>query len=214
MKKILLLSAFAVVAFAACKKKDVNQSTLHNYSAPTILLPSGEYYSIPVGGTLPETGATAYDSFYNEAADVVYDQSKLDNTIPGLYIVRATAKNRYGMASTRTLYVAVTDIDPTINLGGRYRRVETDDTVMLWKLANGLYRTNDVAGNGAGDTSLVPAFFVQTSATTIDIPVQGSKYGNFYGDNGVVDMVASDTIYQYILRNSAFSPVTRTFHKL
>ncbi len=216
MKKILILSVFAVAAVVGCKKKETAVSTLHSYSAPTILLPGGQYFSMMVGEVLPAINATAYDSFYNEDAVVVYDQSKLDNTVPGLYIVTATAKNRYGMAASKSVYVAVTDVPATaLNLAGSYLRVATNDTVSLMWLANGFYMTNDVAGNGATDlTHVVPAYFVQTSSTTLEMPAQDSKFGTLYGDNGIINISPTDTSYSYVIRNSAFAPTTRTFKRL
>lgn len=215
MKKILILSVCAVIAVAGCKKKESTISTLHNYSTPTIILPDGIYYSIPVGGVLSDVKATAYDSFYHEDATVVFDQSKLDNTVPGAYTVLATARNKYGMTSTRTLYVAVTNISPLVDLAGMYLRVETDDTVTVSKLANGFYWTSDVAANGISDTTYVmPAMFVQTSDVELVMPEQSSAFGTFYGTDGIIDMSSSVPTFSYVIRNNAFAPTVRSFMKL
>ncbi len=215
MKKLLVLSVCAAFAITGCKKKEATISTLHNYSAPTIILPDGVYYSIPVGGLLPDIMATAYDSFYNEDATVILDQSKLDNTVPGAYTVTATAKNKYGMASSRTIYVAVTDVPALPNLAGKYLRIETDDTVTLTRLANGFYRTSDVGANGILDTTyVVPAYFVQTSDVALSMPVQSSAFGDLYGTDGFINMSGTDTTYEYVVRNNAFAPVVRIFKKI
>ncbi len=215
MKKLLILSVFAAIAFGGCKKKEGTISTLHSYSKPTILIPGGDYYSIPVGGLLPEIVATAYDSFYHENCTVVFDQSKLDNTTPGAYVVIATAKNQYGMAASRTLYVAVTSVSPVVNLAGKYVRVATDDTVMLSMLANGFYMTSDVAANGAADTTyVVPAYLVQTSDVALTMPAQTSKFGSFYGTGGTITMTATDTTYEYVVHNNVFAPTIRVFKKI
>lgn len=215
MKKILAISAFAALAMASCKKKETTISELRQYSKPTIVLNEGRYYSIPVGGILPAIKATAYDSFYHEDATVLLDQSKLDNTVPGIYTVIVTAKNTLGMAATDTLWVAVTNISSTIDLSGKYLRIETDDTMMLTKLANGFYRTSDAAGNGPADTThVIPAMFVQTATDALVMPVQNSKFGTFYGTTGFINMDVSDTTYEYTLRNNAFAAVQRVFHKI
>lgn len=215
MKKLFIVSAIAAVAFGACKKKEGTISTLHSYSTPKIIMTSGDYYSIPVGGMLPDIKATSYDSFYNEECTVVYDQSKLDNTTPGIYPVIATAKNKYGMASTRTLYIAVTSIPATVNLAGKYVRAITDDTIMVTKLANGFYQTSDVAANGASDVVyVVPAMFVQTTDVAMLMPVQKTKFGNISGTGGTVSMSATDTTYEYTIQNSYFTPVVRVFKKI
>jgi hypothetical protein len=215
MKKLLLLSVVAAVAIAGCKKKDAMVSDLRNYSTPTIQITSGTYYSMPVGGIVPVMTGTAYDSFYNEDATVLFDRSKLDVTEPGLYPVEASASNKYGMKSTTTLWVAVTNVDPTINLAGMYYRAASNDTVMLSRLANGLYYTTDAAANGAGDTiTNFPAYFVQTSAVELVFPAQQTKLGLVSGTEGTVTMSLSDTTYEYKLINNALAPTTRLFKKL
>lgn len=215
MKKLFIVSAIAAVAFGACKKKEGTISTLHSYSTPKIIMTSGDYYSIPVGGMLPDMKATSYDSFYNEECTVVYDLSKLDNTTPGIYSVIATAKNKYGMAATRTLYVAVTSIPSTVHLEGTYVRTATDDTVMVTRLANGFYHTSDVAANGASDVVYVlPAMFTQTTDVALLMPVQKTKFGNISGTGGTVTMTPADTTFEYTIQNSFFTPVIRVFKKI
>lgn len=209
-----MLTIAAAVVFGACKKRESNVSTLHNYSKPTLIVTSGDYYSIPVGGVLPEITATAYDSFYNETVSVLYDNSKVDNTTPGVYPIIATAKNKYGMSASKTLYVAVTDVTG-INLSGTYYRAETDDTVSVTMLANGLYWMSDIVANGASDTiHAVPAFFAQTSGVEIVLPSQSSRYGPVYGTEGTVLMAPGDTTLSYKLHNNILSPELRTFKKL
>jgi hypothetical protein len=215
MKKLLILSVFAAVAFAGCKKKEATISTLQSYSAPTILLTNGDVFSMPVGGVLPLIIATAHDSFYHEDCTVLFDQSKLDNTVPGGYTVTATARNKYGMSASKTIYVAVTDISPAINLAGKYLRIETDDTVNVSMIANGFYSIDDAAANGAGDTThVIAAWFVQTSDVALVMPKQMSKFGDLYGTGGTVMMAPGDTTIQYTLQNNAFAPTTRMFKKL
>ncbi len=215
MKKIFVLSVVAALAVASCKKHENTVSELRNYSTPTIILQDGMYYSIPVGGILPTIKATAYDSFYHEDATVVFDQSKMDVTIPGIYSVYATAKNKYGMANTDTLFVAVTDIT-NVDIAGRYVQVATSDTMTLTRLANGFYHTSDAVGVGLSDTAnVLPAMFVQTSATSLVMPMQYSKkFGSFSATNGVVNLSSSDTTYSYNLQNASFPATTRTFRRL
>jgi len=214
MKKLFIVSAIAAVAFGACKKTDGPVSTLHNYSKPTIKMAAGDYYSIPVGGMLPEIKATAYDSFYNEECTVVYDQTKLDNLVPGIYPVVATSKNKYGMAANRTLWVAVTNITDSINLGGSYARAATSDTVQVTKLARGFYRTSDVGANGASDTThVISAYFIQTTPVELLMPAQSTKFGTLSATDGTINTVASDTTFEYSIQNNFFTNETRVFKK-
>lgn len=214
MNRLLILTVAAAMAFGACKKTDSTVSTLHNYSTPKLIVTSGDYYSIPVNGALPEFTATAYDSFYNETATVVYDQSKLDVTTPGIYPVVASAKNKYGMMSKRTLYVAVTNMSG-YNLSGTYYRAETDDTISISMLANGFYRSSDLVANGPSDPShKVSGFFAHTTETEVVIPSQDSKFGPVSGSGGTVLMAPGDTTISYVLHNNALAPVLRTFKKI
>lgn len=215
MKKTIFISMMAALAVAGCKKKEATISTSHNYSVPVITMPGTMYYSIPVGGVLPVIEATAYDSFYHEDCAVVFDQTELDNTTPGVYVVTATAKNQYGMAASKKLLVAVTSISADINLAGIYRNDATDDTVNLTRLANGFYMTDDVAGNGAGDTShVVPAYFVHTAPAALVMPQQDSKFGTFYGTDGFVNLGSTDTTYEYVIHNAEFTPTIRVFRRI
>lgn len=214
MKKFLIVSALVAAGIAGCKKEEANVSETHNYSTPTLHITSGTYYSIPVGGTVQLSG-TAFDSFYNEDATVVYDQSLLDNTTPGIYPVIASAKNQYGMASRDTLWVAVTNMSSAVNLAGKYLRIETDDTVTLTRLANGFYETNDAAANGVSDvTHVIPAWFVQASDVELVMPEQASKFGTIYGSDAAINMSIGDTTYEYKLNNDAFLPIVRVFRKI
>ncbi len=215
MKKLLILSVFAGLAFTGCKKKASSVSTLYNHSVPTIILPDNHYYSIPVGGVLPTIEATAYDSFYHEDCAVVYDQSKLDNTVADAYKVYATAKNKYGMMASELLYVAVTDIDTLVDLSGLYARMGNDDTVMITKLANGFYMTNDVGANGTMDTTnITSAYFVQTSDIALSMPEQDTKFGVLSGTSGFINMTPGDTTIEYVINNSTFDQSVRLFKKL
>lgn len=82
-------------------------------------------------------------------------------------------------------------------------------------LANGLYQTSDVAANGAADTThVITGHFVQTSNVALSMPTQASKFGTFFGTNGVVNMIPGDTTLEYVVRNNAFSTATRVFKKL
>ena len=218
MKKLLIIPILAVMAFTACKKKENTVSQLVTYSTPTISFAGGQiYYSITVGGSLPSISATAYDSFYHEVDNVVMDQSGLDNNTPGLYIVNATAQNKYGMVGSASVYVAVTNIDPLINLTGTYQRTSNGVLVHVTKLANGLYQTDNVGGVDPSVPTnapfVFPAVFVQLDDTTIILPSQITAQGTLFGTNAGIVMAPADTAYHYVVNNAAFGTSTRTFVK-
>jgi len=215
MKRIIIFSALVLFVVAGCRKKQNDVSTEVTVSYPTISFAGGNvYFSIPLNGGLPNVSATAYDSFYKERDSVILDQSSLDNTQTGLYIVTASAKNKYGMTSYSSVYVAVTNINPVINLAGPYVRVSNNDTVHVSKLATGLYMTDNVAGT-PNVAAQVPAFFVQTDDTTIILPLQQTPLGSLYGASMACHMSPLDTTYQYSIQgNPSFGTSVRTFLKL
>lgn len=213
MKKYLVIPFLAVMAFTACRKKDNTASTLVTYSTPTIVVSGAQYYSIPVGGSLPSIVASAYDSFYKESYPVVIDQSTLDNTTPGLYIVSISAKNKYGMVGKSGVYIAVTNINPLINLAGDYFRLSNLQTVTVTKLANGLYQTDNIGGVVPPSSAILPAYFVQTDDTSIVVPLQSSSLGDIYGSSASVHMAVGDTSYQYVVKNPSFGTAVRIFQK-
>jgi hypothetical protein len=213
MKKLLVIPFLAAIFFASCKKNTDTVSTEVTYSVPTITVNGQQYFSINVGGSLPTVSATAYDSFYKETYPVVMDASTLDNTTPGLYIVSLKASNKYGMVGTSGVYVAVTNIDPAIDLSGNYQRVSNGAPATLTELANGLYRTSNISGALSGANE---GYFVQIDDTTIQVPVQvAPSFGTLYGSQASVHMAVGDTSYQYVLGpSSTFAQSVRVFQKL
>ena len=217
MKKILLVSVLAALAYVGCKKKESTVSMTVTASFPVVTITGTQYFSIPVGGSLPTVNAVAYDTFYRDSLPVVIDQAGLDNTTPGLYIVTASAKNKYGYVGSASVYVAVTNISPLINLAGQYIRLSNNDTVHVSKMATGLYLTDNVGGVLAtSPTAILPGYFVQTDMTTILLPSQPSGGNTLSGINGACSLVPADTTYQYVIvsPSSIFAQSTRVFKKI
>jgi hypothetical protein len=121
------------------------------------------------------------------------------------------------MTSTAAVYVAVTNIDPAINLAGTYKRTSNNVLVHVSRLANGLYQTDNVGGVDASVATnapyVFPAVFVQTNDTTIILPSQNTAQGTLYGTNAGIIMAPADTAYHYVVNNAAFGTSTRTFVK-
>ncbi len=214
MKKVFIFAALVALAVTGCKKKQNDVSTEVSVSYPTITFAGGNvYFSIPIGGSLPSISATAFDTFYNERDSVLLDKSTLDNSTAGLYIVTASAKNKYGMTAYASVYVAVTNVNPLFNLGGNYIRTANNDTVHVTRLANGLYVTDNVAGT-TNTAYIVPSYFVQLDDTTIILPEQQTPQGSLYGISAACHMSPLDTTYQYAIQgNPNFGTSVRTFLK-
>ena len=212
MKKYLVIPFLAVMAFTACKKSENTVSTLNTYSTPTITVSGSQYYSIGIGGALPSITASSYDSFYQESYPVVIDQSTLDNTTPGLYVVNITAKNKYGMKGSKGIYVAVTNIPATVNMAGNYLRLSNLQAVTVTKHANGLYEIDNVGGVLPPSTAIVPALFVQVDDSTMSFPLQSTSAGDIYGSGATINM--ADSTFRYKIIGGPFNPnAVRVFQK-
>ena len=170
MKKYLIAASMVALTIAACKKDDRDSgSFVTDVSYPTISFTGGEFYSIRTGGTLPEVSATSYDSTLNESYPVqIVGAESIDNTVPGLYVISARAKNRFGFVRSEQVFIAVTDIPDSVDLSGEYARGTA--IAVVSRLARGLYRTDNVGGTvGATQTS---AIFAQLNDSTLDLPEQ------------------------------------------
>ncbi len=209
MKKYLLILV-AAASLVGCKKKDDNVSQDVVVSSPTITLTGSLFYSINTGGTIPSVSATAYDSVLHESYPTKLDASGIDNQTPGLYVVPITSKNKYGYTSSTVVYIAVTDINPAIDLSGLYKRTANNAPVHVSKVANGLYLTDDVGG---APTLPVPAYFAQLDDTTITLPPQPTVAGTLSAENASVSMMPGDTSFTYIVINGSFGTSQRVFVK-
>lgn len=210
MKKILISILIPAVAFTACKKKENQISQVVTPSIPTVTLTGASIYDIPVGGTLPTISATAYDSFYKVSLPVTIDNSTLDNTTPGLYVVQVTAKNKYGYIGSSPVLIAVTNPN-TVDISGTYQRT-TGFVSHVSKVDNGLFLIDNVGGTSALP---VAAYFVVTSDTTLDFSTgQPTSDGPLSATNEMLSMSPGDTTISWQLNASGFSATAvRTFVK-
>ena len=210
--KISLSIALAVfVSMTACRKVPDNVSSVEKASYPTITILGSQFYSIPVGGSLPAVAATAYDSIIKESYPVSLDASSIDVNTPGLYVVPIKSKNKFGYISSTNVAIAVTDIDPAWNLSGEYARTANGAIVNLTQIANGLYEVDNVGG---APTLPVVGYFVQINDTTIDFPLQStSNVGEIDCTGETLTISGVDTSYAWYVVNASFGPALRTFVK-
>ena len=204
MKKIivLILALSPIIYFGACKKKyttdNVTQKVVEPHYA-TITLSTPQYLSIPVGGTLPEISATAYDSVVKENCEMFpVDASGLDNTEPGLYPVEIKARNTDGYISTKNVFVAVTNIPEAVDLSGKYARTANGYLVDVVEVDNGLYSTNNFFGAAGLDGAF--AYFVQVDDSTMLMPDQPTDYGTLSTADQTLSTVPGDTFYTYSIQ--------------
>jgi hypothetical protein len=232
MKRILMISALAAMAIAGCKKKENQVSTIVTVSYPTITISTPKFYSIPVGGTIPDPNgivATAYDSFYHEnITTIVKDASKVSTLTPGLYTITVSAKSQYGYIGYDNVYIAVTDVADTVDVSGFYLRslggaADPNRPAIVTKVARGLFRTSNLGGVDTTGlpTSLIPAYFVVTSATAVDLGNQAIPNTKttgadvITGSYGALDLVTIPNSYSYAFsdQQGVFGTSVRTFVK-
>jgi hypothetical protein len=219
MKKVIILSLLLAVGFNSCKKDYGDPSMTVTVAYPTITLTGAQYYSITVNGALPTIAATAYDSFYNENCAVILDLSTLDATTPGLYAVTASAANKYGFVSHKTVYVGVTNEPASFDISGTYVRGGVPTKVaFVSKVATGMFLTSNVGGDDTVTqaTSIVPAVFVVTSDTTLDFGTQLTNAGTLTASSESLMLVgggAAGTTLNYAISLTGFGTSVRTFVK-
>jgi len=210
MKKYIIVPVLAVLTMVACKKKDDDVSQEVTVSRPTITITGSQFYSIQVGGTAPSLSATSYDSVLKESYPVDFDQSSLDVNTPGLYVLEATAKNKYGYVGSNVVYIAVTNVPASTDLSGTYKRTANNALVHVTKILTGLYSTDDVGG---APTLAITAYFAHLDDTTIVVPPQPTSAGTLSCENAKLHMAVGDTSYSYVVVNGNFGTAVRTFVK-
>ena len=210
MKKYIILGLVTIVAISSCRREHSNISKVVTPSYPTINFTGSQFYSIMVGGTAPTIQATAYDSALNESYSVSYDPSLIDITTPGLYVIPMTATSKYGYVGSAVVYVAVTDIDSTVDLSGVYLRSATGAMPNITQIVRGLYSTDDVGG---APSLPITAYFAQLDDSTLSLPEQPTDVGTLSAVNAVVYVDTGDTVLSWAVRNGFFGTQQRFFVK-
>jgi hypothetical protein len=210
MKKALITSSCIILMTAGCKKRSTDHiSETVTVSYPVVAISGQQFYSIPVGGMIPAIAATAYDSILKESYTPSYDASVINNTKPGLYVVPIIAKNKNGYTGNTPVYVAVTNIDTSVDISGNYLRNAAP--VIITKIANGLYSVNDVGG---APTLQVRAYFAQLDSIKLQLPLQPTSVGDLYATDATVSKNAGGaTVISWKVINGSFGSSLRTFVK-
>ena len=136
-------------------------------------------------------------------------------------MLTATAKNTYGMTSTKSVYVAVTNISDSLNLTGWFRRTAplpttANEYTYVTKLARGMFRTTNVGGvdTSVAATSVIPAIFVVTTPSAIDFGSQPTSVGTLTAFSESLTLVALDTTLNYGVYLTGFPTTVTNFRKL
>ncbi len=210
MKLSIAVAGLMLLSVAACRRLPDNVSQVEKASWPTITILGSQFYSIPVGGSLPSVAATAYDSVLMESYPVSLDASSIDVNTPGLYVVPIKAKNKWGYINSTNVAIAVTDIDPSWNLSGLYKRTSNGAPVNLTQVANGLYEVDDVGG---APTFQIKGYFIHLDDSTISFPSQPTDAGILDCLEEALNVGGGDTSYQWKVENASFGKALRIFEK-
>jgi len=220
MKRILLVSFIAAIAIAGCKKKENIISKVVTKSVPVVTITGQQYVSLHIGETLPIFTAVAYDTFYRDSLSVVFDQAGFDNTVPGLYVIKGSAKNKDGYVGYGQVYVAVTEVSDSLNLSGWYLRSSPNRVAFVTKKARGLFMTSNVGGVDTGDATtgpIVAAVFAVTSTTSLTFGsqqvVDGSDFQSLTSNSESLSLAVADTTLKYAITENSFGTQVRTFVK-
>ena len=216
MKYIAALLILGVV-FTGCEKDPDPVSEVKDVTFPTIELKGPQAVQIPVGGTYDDEGATLTDDITGEVSDVTSTSTNLDPSTPGLYEMTYESQNANGFRTSVVRYVVVLDYTPapdlTIDLSGPWLREATGVSAIWNKAATGLYVIQAVGG-----VSQTPAYIIQTSDSTVDIPVQtifetGVGPLEMEGVAEDLNIAPGDTTVTYTLLAEGFGAAPRTFVK-
>ncbi len=222
MKKILIALVLGAVAYTGCKKKEGIVSQIVTVSIPVVTITGDQYFSMHVGDPLPTVTAVAYDTFYRDSLPVLVDYDGVDVTEPGLYAIKASAKNRNGHVGVSQVYIAVTEVSDLMDLTGWYSRLGVGArSARITKVGRGIYTTSNLGGVDTTDAStgaVISAVFAVTSDTTVSF---GKQYVN---NNGVSTLLHTaseslmltppDTVINYALDNfPGFGSQVRSFTK-
>jgi len=222
MNRLIFFISAAILLAMGCKKDPDRVSQVVNVSFPTITVngqsvtatSQDDYYtqtigsdqigfiSITPGGSL---AVSAYDSSLNESMEVkIEDDGGFDASVPGLYLIDYSARNKNGYRTLGRFYVAVTDVPSGTDLSGTYYSIMGTDTlseqVEIDREANGLYLHNDVTGDELG----IAGVFAHLSNNTIvfsEQPDLSGQLGSFSSSNGMVDTTGGVVTISYKLVN-------------
>ncbi|NLR61633.1 DUF5011 domain-containing protein [Chitinophaga polysaccharea] len=215
MKAIYILLAGGLL-FSACKKDSENViEKIVTPTFPVIKLTGGAAYSVPVGGTYTDGGATAFDSINNSTSNITPLANDVNTAAIGGYSVDFLAKNAYGYKTTLSKVVIVTSLTAAqdVDISGTYERTN-GQLVQITKLGRGLYSTDNLGGVPGDPTFVYPFYFGFAKQDSLVGPAQYGPKGVSAMKNPTIEFAAPDTILRYVAINASLGTSVRTFYKV
>lgn len=206
MKKVLFIAGAVVlgaIAFTGCSKDDVE--------APVITLTGGDV-TINIGETFVDPGYTASDDEDGDiTARVTVDESDIDETHTGTYVVTYSVSDDAGNSASESRNVIVQNSLADYNIAGIWNVSETcgggpstyKDTIKYSETVNGRIIFTRFANylNGAAYADIIN---ISSTGGTIDIPSQDVVCGqapaptrNFSG-TGTLNLVSNTMTIPYV----------------
>lgn len=215
MKALYILFAGALL-FVACTKdseKVIKQTVTPTY--PVIKLTGGGAFSIPVGGTYTDGGATSYDSVNSSTTNLTPAGNNVNPAVAGGYSVDFLAINSWGYKTSLSKVVLVTSITAAedVDISGTYKR-SNGQLVHITKLGRGLYSTDNLGGVPGDPSFVYPFYFGFAKVDSLVGPAQYGPKGVSAMENPTIEFAAPDTILRYVALNASLGTSVRTFKKV
>ena len=211
-KNFIYMAIIATLAFTSCKEEPTAVSETVKVEYPVITLIGDEYVSIPVGGSFSDPGANSYDGFTKETSKVEPLSSDVDNMTPGMYPIIYEAKNKYGFKAQAVRWVAVTNVPSTEDIGGNFKRTN-GCPVTITKVANGIYKCDNMGGVIGVPEYLYDNYFVQMNDSMVHYPSQPGPFGTVTSKNEKLIKSGTDVTLKWIVVGAGFGTSVRTFNR-
>lgn len=210
-KNFIYMALIASLAFASCSEEPAAVSETVKVKYPVITLIGAKYVSIPVGGSFTDSGAKSYDTFTGQTTNIVTTDT-VNKNVPGMYPVKYEAKNKYGFSSQAVRWVAVTNVPTSEDIGGNYKRTN-GCPVTITKVANGIYKCDNMGGVPGIPEYLWDNYFVQMNDSTIDYPEQPGPFGPVSSKNEKLIKSGSNVTLKWTVIGAGFGTAVRTFNR-
>jgi hypothetical protein len=205
MKAIITIFCFALFLFSC--KKETTDDVSQVFKVPTITVKNGEVTQVPVGANYSDAGAE-YTGEEGTTITIQAANNTVNTAVPGLYLITYQQTSTSGIYETEAVrYVAVTNVNNPVDYSGTYLRPATGESVIVSKVANGVYRVQNPGGAASGRGIVV--YFVETAPNVFVAPAQPSADGPF----AVLDITFTSTGATWRVENATYGTALRTFEK-
>ncbi len=210
-KNLIYMALMAAFAFTSCSEEPAAVSETVKVQYPVITLIGAGYVSIPLGGSFTDSFAEAFDTFTGKTS-IVATLDSLNTNVPGMYPLKYIATNKYGFKSEAVRWVAVTNVPSTEDIGGNYKRTN-GCPVTITKVANGIYKCDNMGGVPGIPEYLWDNYFVQLNDSVVDYPEQPGPFGPVSSKNEKLIKSGSDVTLKWTVIGAGFGTAVRTFNR-